>query len=212
LLYGATEPGSSAPSHAAAAGDAGYSASHNSPASSYAILQRGDGPDATWLCLKYGPHGGGHGHPDKNTFILYSQGQIVATDAGTHAYGSPLHRDWDKTTLAHNTLIAHETSQDPATGKCLAFGTEHDVDYCITDAGPIYKGVTFIRTAALLTPRLILFVDQVQADAPHTFDLAYHQIIQWEPEQPAHPPTSPLLPATTVSAEQPEPLAPGPSR
>jgi hypothetical protein len=81
------------------------SASRNSESSGYAILQRGRGVDATWLCLKYGPHGGGHGHPDKNSFILYARGKILATDAGTHAYGSSLHRDWDKTTLAHNTLI-----------------------------------------------------------------------------------------------------------
>src|SRR5262249_32506230 len=53
--------------------------SHNSPASGYAILESGgktgrggSSSNATWLCIKYGPHGGGHGHPDKNTFILYA--------------------------------------------------------------------------------------------------------------------------------------------
>jgi hypothetical protein len=173
LLFGVTSLPSAKP-------PAGASASRNSPGSGYAMLQRGEGKDATWLCVKYGPHGGGHGHPDKNTFILYARGRVVATDAGTHAYGSPLHRDWDKTTLAHNTLVVDEASQEPATGKCLAFGAEKDVDYSITDAGPIYKGVTFTRTVALLTPELVLFVDQIQADAAHTFDLAYHQIGKWE--------------------------------
>jgi hypothetical protein len=130
--------------------------------------------------LKYGPHGGGHGHPDKNSFVLYSRGKIVATDAGTHAYGSPLHRDWDKTTLAHNTLLVDEASQAPATGKCIAFGSEHGVDYAITDAGAIYKGVKFTRSAAMLTPQIIVFVDQIEADTPHTLDLAYHSIGVWE--------------------------------
>jgi hypothetical protein len=152
----------------------------NSPASGYAILQQGTNTDATWLCLKYGPHGGGHGHPDKNSFVLYSRGKIVGTDAGTHAYGSPLHRDWDKTTLAHNTLVIDETSQAPATGKCIAFGTEHGVDYAITDAGPIYKGVKYTRSVAMLTPEVIVFVDQVESDAPHALDLAYHSIGTWE--------------------------------
>jgi hypothetical protein len=155
-------------------------ASHNSPASGYAVLQKGQGRDATWLCVKYGPHGGGHGHPDKNNFILYARGQIVAPDAGTHAYGSPLHAAWDKTTLAHNTLTVDEASQAQATGKCLAFGAERGVDYVVTDAGPIYPSVRFVRTVALLTTNLVVFVDQVTADKTRTLDLVYHQNGDWQ--------------------------------
>jgi len=98
---------------------------------------------------------------------------------GTHAYGSPLHTGWDKTTLAHNTLVVDEKSQAPTQGKCLAFGSEKGVDYSVTDAGPIYPGVRFIRTAVMLTTNLIVFVDQIEADAPHSFDLAYHQVGKW---------------------------------
>jgi oligo-alginate lyase len=156
------------------------SASRNLAGPGYAILERGEYTNATWLGLKYGPHGGGHGHPDKNSFILYARGEVVAPDVGTHAYGSPLHVGWDKTTLAHNTLVVDEKSQDPAQGKCLAFGSERGVDFSITDAGPIYPGVHFVRTAAMLTPDVIVFIDQIEADAPHTFDLAYHQIGTWE--------------------------------
>ncbi len=117
-----------------------------------------------------------HGHPDKNSFILYARGEIVAPDVGTHAYGSPLHTGWDKTTLAHNTLVVDEKSQAPAEGKCLAFGSEQGVDFSMTDAGPIYPGVHFVRSVAMLTTNLIVFIDQIEADAPHTFDLAYHQV------------------------------------
>jgi hypothetical protein len=195
LLFG----GPNLPAHALAAA----SGSRNSPASGYSILQRGEGQDATWLCLKYGPHGGGHGHPDKNTFILYARGQIIGTDAGTHAYGSALHRDWDKTTLAHNTLVVDRASQQQATGKVLAFGKQNGIDYSMTDAGPIYPGVSFIRTAALLTPELVVFVDQIQADAPHTYDLAYHQRGQW-----SDPPT----PGATPDPRWSPPSAPGYNR
>jgi hypothetical protein len=73
-----------------------------------------------------------------------------------------------------------ETSQDPAEGKCLAFGSEKGIDYVITDAGPIYQGVRFVRTTAMLTPDLVLFVDQIHAEAPRTLDILYHQVGIWE--------------------------------
>ncbi|MGN6370489.1 MAG: heparinase II/III domain-containing protein [Phycisphaerae bacterium] len=154
--------------------------SHNDTASGYAIIQRGKGEDATWLCIKYGPHGGGHGHPDKNHFILYTRKFVLCPDAGTHAYGSPLHLGWDKTTAAHNTLIADEKSQTPAEGKSLAFGASNGVDYSISHAGPIYKGIDFIRTAALIDENLIVFIDQITSDTAHTYDLTYHQVGQWK--------------------------------
>jgi hypothetical protein len=144
-------------------------------ASGYAIVQKGSGEQATWLCLKYGPHGGGHGHPDKNNFILYSRGQVLFPDSGTRPYGSPLHNEWDKVTLAHNTLVVDGASQAEATGRLLAFGD----NYAMTDAGNIYPGVRFVRTAVLLNENLVVFVDSVTSDKPHTFDLATHIAGKW---------------------------------
>jgi hypothetical protein len=158
--------------------------SRNAAASGYAILQRGQGEQATWLCLKYGPHGGGHGHPDKNNFILYARGQVICPDPGTRPYGSPLHAEWDKITVAHNTLVVDGASQAPATGKCLTFGSDRGVDYAMTDAGGIYPGVRFIRTAAMLNENLIIFVDRVEADKQHTFDLACHINGHWQQVPP----------------------------
>lgn len=155
-------------------------ASRNLTGPGYAILERGVDTNATWLALKYGPHGGGHGHPDKNSFILYARGEVVAPDVGAHAYGSPLHTGWDKTTLAHNTLVVDEKSQEPATGRCLGFGSERGVDFSVTEAGPIYPGVHFTRSTAMLTPEVVVFIDQIEADAPHTLDLAYHQVGTWD--------------------------------
>jgi hypothetical protein len=165
--------------------------SRNATASGYAILQRGNGVRATWLCLKYGPHGGGHGHPDKNNFVLYSRGQVLFPDPGTRPYGSPLHGEWDRVTLAHNTLVVDEISQRPATGRSLAFGADHGIDYAMTDAGNIYDGVRFVRTAVLLNENLVLFVDQVQADKAHTFDLAVHYASHWAKPAGAEKPQLP---------------------
>jgi len=156
--------------------------SHNLTEGGYAILQQGSGTNATWIATKYGPHGGGHGHPDKNTFILYSRGQVVSTDAGTHAYGSPLHGDWDKTTLAHDTLVVDQKSQEAAQGKCIAFGRQNGVDYSITEAGAIYpnEDVSYDRTVMMFSPDLVVIVDQVRAAKPHVYDLVYHQMGVWD--------------------------------
>ena len=152
----------------------------NSPASGYAILERGAGSAATWLCVKYGPHGGGHGHYDKNQFILQAHGVTLMPDAGSHAYGSPLHGSWDKSTLAHNTLVVDEKSQAAAEGRSLAFGATPAADFSMTEAGAIYPGVRFVRTVALLNENLVVVVDQVQAGQEHVFDIACHLTGAWQ--------------------------------
>lgn len=153
--------------------------SANYPASGYAVLAKGEGEQATWLCLKYGPHGGGHGHPDKLNFVLYARGQVLALDPGITRYGVPLHSGWFKTTLAHNTLIVDETNQKPAEGKCVAFGNEQGVDFVIADAGNIYDGVQFRRAIALLDENSIVVVDRIRCDSERLLDVALHLRGQW---------------------------------
>lgn len=168
--------------------------SRNAEASGYAILQRGDGREATWACLKYGPHGGGHGHFDKLNLVLWSRGQMLGLDSGTHAYGSALHRDWDKTTLAHNTLTVDESDQAPATGRCRLFGSQGGVDYVMADAGPVYAGVELVRTVLLLDADLLVVVDQAQAKEPRLFDVAYHLRGAWGALPAGTPWSSPRAP------------------
>lgn len=151
----------------------------NYPQSGYAILQRGLAEAATWLCFKYGPHGGGHGHPDKLSFVLYARGEILGVDPGTALYGLPIQNGWYKTSLAHNTLIVDGKNQTPAEGTCLVFGSEADVDYAQADAGAIYDGVKFHRTVALFGEDLLVFIDQIESETEHVYDVAYHQSGVW---------------------------------
>jgi hypothetical protein len=153
--------------------------SANYPASGYAILARGEGEQATWLCLKYGPHGGGHGHPDKLNFVLYARGQVLALDPGITRYGVPLHGGWYKTTLAHNTLVVDEANQKPAEGKCLAFGDEGGVEFVVAEAGDIYDGVRFVRSIALLDENVVVVIDQVRCGGERLLDVALHLRGQW---------------------------------
>ncbi len=148
--------------------------SRNFAVSGNAVLAAGSGTNATWLCMKYGPHGGGHGHPDKLNFVLFGLGQVIAPDPGTANYGVPIQAGWFRTTLAHNTLVVDQQSQQPAQGTCTAFIATNGFSAVMADAGKIYDGVRFHRTIALVGEKLILFVDQVKSDAPHLYDLAYH--------------------------------------
>jgi len=152
----------------------------NYPDSGYAILAGGEGEKAKWLCMKYGPHGGGHGHPDKLNFVLYSDGQIIAPDPGTARYGVPIQGGWYRTTLAHNTLVVNEASQKSAEGRCLAFGSKDGVDYVVAVAGNIYDGVRFTRTTALIENSMVLFIDQVNCESERLLDVVYHNRGTWD--------------------------------
>ncbi len=151
----------------------------NYPSSGYAILAKGEGEQATWLCLKYGPHGGGHGHPDKLNFVLYALCQVLALDPGMARYGVPIHSGWYRTTLAHNTLVVDEVNQKPAEGKCLAFGSKQEVDFAVADAGDIYDGVQFRRAVALLDENCVIVIDHIRCDKERLLDVALHLRGQW---------------------------------
>lgn len=153
--------------------------SANYPSSGYAILARGEDEQARWLCLKYGPHGGGHGHPDKLNFVLYARGQVLVLDPGMARYGVPIHAGWYRTTLAHNTLVVDEANQKPAEGRCLAFGGENEVDFVVADAGDIYDGVQFRRALFLLGENSIVVIDRVRCDRERLLDLAFHLRGKW---------------------------------
>ena len=73
--------------------------------------------------LKYGPHGGSHGHPDKLALTLYARGEPAAADLGSQGYGIDLHRQWYRQTVSHNTVLVSGRAQPPATGTLLRFGT-----------------------------------------------------------------------------------------
>ncbi|MER3406630.1 MAG: heparinase II/III family protein, partial [Chloroflexota bacterium] len=91
-------------------------------ASGYAVLRYGTAvTDERWLLLKFGPHGGGHGHPDKLSLDLHAFGKRLSPDLGTPGYGIPLNRTWYRHTLSHNTVLLDGLPQPPATGALVRF-------------------------------------------------------------------------------------------
>ncbi len=150
----------------------------NLAGSGYAIL-RSPPPDPEsrpedqqYLLLKYGPHGGGHGHPDKLSLILYAHGRRLAPDLGTPGYGLDLFQTWYRQTLSHNTITLDGLSQPPAEGKLHRFqgeGPFQVADAGVTwDSGP-YDGVS-MRRVILARPDYFLDLFLVESDRPRRID------------------------------------------
>jgi hypothetical protein len=137
------------------------------PDSGYAILRSGrrgraDARTGRYILLKYGPHGGGHGHPDKLSTILYAHSCRLAPDLGTPGYGLELYQGWYRQTVSHNTVTLDGRSQPSATGQIVRYDADGPLQ--VADAtvawadepanGP-YAGVEF-RRVILARPDYIL--------------------------------------------------------
>ena len=154
-------------------------AGRNSEAGGIAILQLDSGPDAVCVMMDYGPHGGGHGHPDKLSIIVYGYGGIRALDPGCIRYGAPLHGKWYRQTISHNTVALDGRSQNRATGKLHYFKVSRPdgpVRYaCVSaSADAALPGVRFRRSLALLDAGIIIDVTELEGGKEHTFDWALH--------------------------------------
>lgn len=143
------------------------------PEAGYATLRAPSG-DLTEI-VKFGLHGGGHGHFDKLNEVLYARGGMMSVDPGTHFYGIPIHQSWDKMTVAHNTVSVDETPQKPATGKLISWQAEPDFTAVTADAGPVYDNVDLQRTS-IVTSDYVLEITRAKStdNAQHNFDWNYH--------------------------------------
>jgi hypothetical protein len=135
----------------------------------YAILRGVENDNETFLLMDYGPHGGGHGHPDKLNLILFADGDELAGEPKGYRYEDNRHRDWTRPSIAHWTLSVDMHEQAPTTGKLLAF----------YDAGPVkvmrgvsdgaYAGVGLDRTVVQM-PGYIADIYRAWSNAEHTYD------------------------------------------
>lgn len=127
------------------------------------------------IILKFGPHGGGHGHYDKLGEIVYAEGRTQAVDPGTQLYGMALHKEWDQMSVAHNTLTADELRQNQATGKLIAWKDEDGYVAVTASAGPAYSFADLTRSI-LVTNEYALQIDRAHSTdgKAHSFDFNYH--------------------------------------
>ncbi|HJN16651.1 MAG TPA: heparinase II/III family protein, partial [Armatimonadota bacterium] len=134
-----------------------------------AILRAGEGASARWALLRYGDHGGGHGHPDKLEIILYGLGQTLMPDLGNPGYGTKIHGGYYKTTPGHNTVTVGGNTQKGTTGQCLAFHGEGPFQVAVGESTGAYPDTTLRRTL-VMGPGFLADVYRVEAPEPTQID------------------------------------------
>jgi len=128
------------------------------------------------LTLKFGPHGGYHGHPDKLSLSGVAGRWHFSSDLGTPAYGLESLETWYRQTLSHNTVLIDGQSQPAAQGTLRQYSVDHypqiaDAEI-VWDEGA-YQGV-FMRRAILAQPEYFIDLFLVNRPSPGTIDWVYH--------------------------------------
>ncbi len=136
--------------------------------SGYAVLRS---PEAS-VAVRFGMHGSGHGHPDMLNIVTYGADRLFGLDPGSIAYGVPLHREWYRTTIAHNTVCVNQAQQSNADGAFIAWSSDAEKTSLAAEAA-VYAGVTLRRELEL---RGATLKDRFhcESETEHVYDWAFH--------------------------------------
>lgn len=143
------------------------------PGAGHAMLRN---PKRMTAALTFGPFGGFHGHFDKLSFVFFAQQSELAVDPGraaSQAYRLPIHRDWYRATLSHNTVVVDSSSQEGTAGELTLFATS---DRCTAVAARVdkaHRGISHERLLVLM-PDYLLVLDELRSKRRHRYDWWYH--------------------------------------
>ncbi|MEW6355648.1 MAG: heparinase II/III family protein [Planctomycetota bacterium] len=156
------------------------------------VLRSPSPTDQIYVAFEYGPHGGGHGHPDKLGFVMCALGRQLAVDPGSISYAVPLHKRWYRQTIAHNTLTVDRESQQPTTGELLYMGSSPEFQVACARTTEACPGVEFTRTIVIIGDDCALVADLVKSDAEHLYDIAFHIVGELKTDLNVQPPAAPV--------------------
>lgn len=141
----------------------------------HGILRMG-GEAKLSAAMTFGPYGGFHGHFDKLSFVFFGLGHELGVDPGrarSQAYRLPIHRNWYKATISHNTVLVDGKSQKPASGRLLLFQSDERYTAVAAVCDQAYPGVVHKRLLCMTSDYLLVF-DALSADRAQRFDWVYH--------------------------------------
>jgi hypothetical protein len=145
--------------------------------SGYGIFRSGWEPDDFYGAVKFGEHGGGHGHFDKASLYVHAFGRPWLIDPG---YGQ-------RETYKHNTVVVDGKDQNPAAGKLLAWHQGGGVEL-VAVSHHAYDDVAHRRAVFHIKPGTLLVIDVLDPldGRPH----AYDWLLQFNSDNGAAGPTS----------------------
>lgn len=135
----------------------------------YAILRS---PEVT-AAVRFGLHGLGHGHPDKLNVVTSAFGATFGLDPGSINYGAPLHGEWYRSTIAHNTVCVDGKLQGNADGELVEWKPGAAGTTFKGAANRVYDGVSLARTLELHNAEMVDTFECASAIA-HQYDWAFH--------------------------------------
>jgi hypothetical protein len=135
----------------------------------FAVLRSGEHA----IAVRFGKHGGSHGHLDKLNIVTYGAGELFGLDPGSISYGAALYREWYRTTIAHNTVSVDQQLQAPADGILETWEEGHDTSRLVAVADKVYRGVLLRREILLRRDEAIDRFECVSEDE-HVYDWAFH--------------------------------------
>ncbi len=121
------------------------------------------------VAVRFGMHGGGHGHPDKLNIVTYAAGHLFGLDPGSINYGVPLHKEWYRATIAHNTVTVDGKDQASADGELENWNGSS----LTAKAGAAYPGVT-LRRSLSLDKQALQDRFECASEIDHDYDYAFH--------------------------------------
>ena len=150
----------------------------------------------TYALIDYGPHGGVHGHFDKLNLILFAtgadgKGDEMGGEPKFHRYEDPLHDEWTKATIAHNTLTVNETNQIASEGKLLLFEDTAPFKIMRAESTTSAPGARLDRTVVVTTDA-VLDLFHGQSATSRTWDRTLHFQGSLAGMPPASPNATPL--------------------
>ena len=138
-------------------------------AAGYAMLRGG----GVAVAERFGMHGGGHGHPDKLNIVTWGAGRPWGLDPGSINYGVPLHQEWYRSTIAHNTVAVDQQLQGNADGKLEEWSERDGETTLAASADGAYPGVSLRRTVTLRKGR-VEDRFECRSETPHVYDWTFH--------------------------------------
>jgi hypothetical protein len=154
------------------------------PSSGFAILrQHPEDSNGLEALLTYGPLGGGHGHKDKLSLIVYHRGRQIVPALRTGSYDDPLHANWSIQTISHNTVTvdmqtqypqgewSRDSSHHPSMGALSFFHADSFAQMAQARCDNVYTGTTMERTLCLVDG-VLLDVFALHSAESHTYDWA----------------------------------------